>query len=104
MRSFEQINTFLKRPDYVCARALTANVAEQITVPAGAAFVVFGANVDFFAAYGANPTAVVPGADVDDGTSNEMNPISRVVAGDAKISVISASNGILTASFWKQSL
>ena len=94
----------LRNPDFVCSRALAANTHEEITVPASACFVVFSAtaSADFYAAYGANPTAVVPG-DVDDGTSNELNPTLRYIKGVAKISVISAASAgcIVTAAFYE---
>lgn len=103
MRTLEIINLptgFLRPPDYVDARVLAAGVAEQHTVPAGAAFVLFSANTDFFAAYGTNPTAVVPAADVTGGTSNELNPTQRYVQGLAKISLISSAGGIVTLAFY----
>jgi hypothetical protein len=93
-------------PQYVSARVLTANTAEQITVPPNAALVRLSGNVDFYAAYGANPTAVVP-ADADDGSSNELikqqgGAVWRMVQSIAKISVITAAagGGIVTASFY----
>lgn len=91
----------IRPPAYVNSRALAAGVAEQISVPATATHVLLQATADFYAAYGTNPTAVVPG-DVDDGTSNELNPTMRYLGygQNAKISVISAATCIVTASFW----
>jgi hypothetical protein len=66
----------LRAPDFVDAVVLAANTAQSYTVPAGAAFVVFAADGNFYAAYGANPTAVVPGASTSGGTSNEINPVT----------------------------
>lgn len=53
--------------NYVLARVLAAGVAESITVPAGAAVVVFSATADFYA--NARGTAAVPAADVTDGSA-----------------------------------
>lgn len=91
----------LRAPAYINARVLAANVAESISVPTYASFVLFSANCDFYASYDAD-TAIVPNADVDDGTSNELNPTVRYVPGLTSISVISASACILTASFYRQ--
>lgn len=104
MRSMEVMadgSLALRPADYVNARSLAANTAEQISVPSTASHVLLQCTADFYAAYGANPTAVIP-SDTDDGTSNELNPTMRYlgVGQVAKISVISASNAIVTASFW----
>lgn len=90
----------LEAPDYVQTRVLGAGTAESITVPAGAVYVNFGkpTAVDFFASY--SGTAVVPGADVNDGTSNEQNPTLRRIVGITTISIISAGAAIVTASFY----
>lgn len=91
----------LRAPQYIQARILAANTAESITVPTNARFVVFAANCDFYVSYDAD-TAVVPSADVDDGTSNEMNPTVRYIPGLTSLSVISASACILTATFYRE--
>lgn len=90
----------LRYPGYIQARVLAASTAESITVPTNATFVVFSANCDFYVSYDAD-TAVVPSADVDDGTSNELNPTVRYVGGLTTLSVISATACILTASFYR---
>jgi len=90
----------LRAPDFVDAVVLAANTAQQYTVPAGAAFVVFAADGNFYAAYGANPTAVVPAATTSGGTSNEINPTMRYVAGIAKISLIAPAARVVTLAFY----
>lgn len=105
MRSIEVMadgSQAIRPSDYVSARVLAANASEQITVPEGATHVLLQGTADFYAAYGANPTAVIP-SDTDDGTSNELNPTMRFLGRGvfAKIAVISATaNAIVTASFW----
>jgi len=87
--------------DSVYTRILgTGGTAESFTVPAGANFVVFSADNDFYARY--TGTAAVPSADVTDGTASEMNPTARNIKGVATISVVSATaNCIVTATFYK---
>lgn len=79
------------------ARSLAAGVAESITVPSGAKYVVFSATADFYANY--TTTATVPG-DVTDGTASELNPTGRIIQGVTTISVISADTCIITAAFY----
>ncbi len=78
------------------------DVDTAVVVPANVVYASFGANVDFFAAYGANPTAVVPASSTSDGSGNELNPLDRWFGtGEiAKIALISAAPGIVTISFW----
>lgn len=85
--------------DSVMARALAANTAETITVPAGAEYVVFAGTADFYAAYGTGVTATVPG-DTTDGSASELNPTMRNIKGKRDISVISAATCIVTAAFY----
>lgn len=83
--------------DSVMARSLSANTAESITVPSGARYVVFACGADFYANY--TTTATVPG-DTTDGSASELNPTMRDVNGKTTISVISASNTVITAAFY----
>lgn len=94
-------------PAYVSARALAANVAETISVPANATKVRLAGTVDFFYAMGAAGTTAVVPVDTDDGTSNELikqqgSAEWRTCQGAAVISVITAAagGGIVTASFY----
>ena len=83
--------------NYVLAKSLAASVAESFTVPAGAAYVVFSANGDFYAKVGG--TATVPG-DVTDGTASELNPTARACSPASTISVISPYATVVTAAFY----
>lgn len=91
----------LRAPGYIQARVLAASTAESITVPTNATFVAFSATCNFYVSYDAD-TAVVPGADVNDGTSNELNPAVRYIAGLTTLSVISPTTCVLTAAFYRQ--
>lgn len=86
-------------PQSVMVRSLAASTAESITPPAGARFVIFSSNVDFFV--NAFTTATVPG-DVTDGTGSELNPAAYMFSPNElpTLSVISASAGIVTAAFY----
>lgn len=98
-----EMNSWARIPStYVLSKSLAASTAEAFAVPTvsgqKAEFVVFSSNVDFYA----NPyaTAVVPG-DVTDGSAPELNPVAYQIPKDVdNISVISASAGIVTASFY----
>lgn len=87
----------IPQSDTIATRVLTAGAAKTITVPASAGYVVFACNNDFYA--NTSGTAAVPSGDLDTGAS-ELNPVVRKVASGSTISVISASNCILTASFY----
>lgn len=83
--------------DTIYSGALTADTAQDITVPAGATVALFASTGSFWLKNGA--TAAVPttfGAQ-----DEELNPVMRkVVAGDT-ISVISSSNIHLSVAFYK---
>ena len=89
-------------PAYVSARALAANVAESITVPANAHCVRLAGTDNFY--YSFTGVATVP-VDTDDGSASELikqqgDAEWRTCQGVASISVISAGTPIVTASFY----
>ncbi len=94
--------TFGRRiPLWVNARSLAANTAETETVPTGANMVIFSGNVDYYV--NSTTTATVPG-DTTDGTASELNPECYIFSQDdapATFSIIAASAGIVTASYYK---
>jgi len=83
--------------DSVNARALAANTAESMTVPAGANYVAFSATGDFYVNVGT--TATVPG-DVTDGAGSELNPTIRALNGAGTISIIAPATCVVTAAFY----
>ena len=91
----------LRAPDYIDARVLAANTAEQHTIPADARVVIFSLTGDFFAKYGTNPTATVPAADITDGTGSELNPTARYVRPGEKISLIASDTVTITMAFFR---
>jgi hypothetical protein len=100
-------------PTYVSARALAANTAENITIPAGqgngtgaggiASFVRLAGTADFY--YSFTGAASVP-VDTDDGSACELikaqgDPVwLKVPPGATALSVVSATTAIVTASFY----
>lgn len=79
---------------FINSRTLTADTAEAVTVPTGAKYVVFGADVSFAVRYNASGggTAAAFG-DVTDGSGCEINPTIRFLKGVAEISVITHTTG-----------
>lgn len=88
------------RTDYVDARVLAAASAKQHTVPAGMSFVQFSAEMPFYVAFGDNPSAAIPAADVTDGTASLLSPTWVQIIGVAKISLIARTAGVVTMSFY----
>lgn len=86
--------------DYVNASVLAAGVSEQQTVPTGANWVTFSSDADFYAKFGTNPTAAVPGADVTDGTASVLNPTVRYIKDIAKIALVSSIATVVTLEFY----
>jgi hypothetical protein len=85
-------------PAHVNAAVLAAGTNESVTVPAGAAYVVFSAIGDFYARPGG--TAAVPAADVTDGSASELNPAIWHVTAGATIGLIAPEANIVTLSFY----
>lgn len=90
---------------YIDNRVLAANTAEAHTVPVDAAskkatYVIFSSTCDFYADFVS--TAVVPSADVTDGSGPELNPTARFLAnGVTTISLITAADScIVTMMFY----
>jgi hypothetical protein len=85
-------------PLYIDARDLAANTNETHTIPAGADFVIFSGDGDFFAK--PNGAAAVP-ADVTDGTASELNPVIWDLNGVTSIGLIATAARKVTLSFYK---
>ena len=85
-------------PGYIDARALAAGVAESHTVPAGAKFVIFGSDGDFYAR--PNGTAAAPGADVTDGSGSELNPVIWDLKGVTSIGLVATAVRVVTLTFY----
>lgn len=96
-------NTFARpTSDFVDARVLAAGVAEVHTVPAGADFVIFSADNNFYAKPGA-VVPTVPSVDVTDGSAPELNPGVWSLEGVTQIRLIAPLATVVTMSFYKRS-
>lgn len=86
-------------PSAINALSIAASTAESMTVPAGAKFVIFSSNVDFYV--NCYTTATVPG-DTTDSTGSELNPAGYMLPSVdvPTISIISATAGIVTGAFY----
>ena len=85
-------------PTYIDARDLAATTNETHTVPAGADYVTFSGDGDFYAK--PNGAAAVP-SDVTDGTASELNPVIWDLNGVTSIGLISPVARKVTLSFYK---
>jgi hypothetical protein len=87
----------LNAPDHTDLLHLTANVAKEYTIPAGAKNVYLSATENIFVKIGG--AASIPETDVLDGSAPELNPGLRTLAG-ATVGFISQSNCIVTISIY----
>jgi hypothetical protein len=88
----------LHRSTTVYASVLAANVAEVVTVPAGANYVLFTSTANVYVNFGA--AAAVPSTEVT-GTASVLNPGMRALDSALTIGLISAETCIVTMEFWK---
>lgn len=84
-------------PDSVNGVVLAAGVAESITIPSGAKYVIFSSTADFYANYSTTAAVIT---DTTDGTGSELNPVARTLGAADTISVISEGACNITASFY----
>lgn len=67
-------------PDYIEDVVLAADTIQRITIPSGAAFVVFSFDGDFRAKIGVVGTDLtLPSASTSNGSGSELNPAARRV-------------------------
>ena len=85
-------------PLYIDARDLAASTNETHTVPAGADYVIFSADGDFYAK--PNGAAAIP-SDVTDGTASELNPVIWDLTAVTSLGLISSAARKVTLSFYK---
>lgn len=97
-----------RRPAGFVSAHVAVTSSEQFTVPTGATHCLLSGNLQFYVAFGANPTATVPAADDDTGVSCELitpdQPVSSrmfLVSQAAKVAVAAPVAAIITASFYK---
>jgi hypothetical protein len=92
--------TFMRgAPFYIDARDLAANTNETHTIPAGADFVIFSADGDFYAK--PNGAAAVISGDVTDGSGSEFKPSHWSLENVTSIGLIAPAARKVTLSFYK---
>lgn len=95
----QQSSLMAPGPSYTDAIVLVANVSQTQAVPAGAKWLVFSGNCDFYAKLGAS--ASVPGATTTDGSAAQLNPTAWwLYSSPTQITVIAAGACIVTLSFY----
>lgn len=86
-------------PTYTDVKVLVANVSQTQAVPSNAAWVVFSADCNFYAATGAS--AAVPAASTSNGTSPMQNPSAWNIVGITQITLVAATGCKITLSFYQ---
>lgn len=85
------------RPTWIDAVVLGVTTAVQYTLPASSEWVHLVGETPFYVAFGANPTAAIPGSSITDGTASMLvaNPSVRWVnvKGVAKLGLIARAAG-----------
>jgi hypothetical protein len=90
----------LSPPGYINNYVLTANAAQNVTVPEGSGIAIFSGTADFYVNW--RDTAVVPGANVTDGTGSELNPGARYTEGISMFSIIAPADAKVTIQFYER--
>jgi hypothetical protein len=90
---------FAPRWGYVNNYVLSVGVNTQIIVPEGINYVVFNASNDIWV--NINATAIVPTANVTDGTGSELNPVCRRVNPGDVINIISEYTAKVCVVFYE---
>jgi hypothetical protein len=87
--------SILPPSDYVLARSLAANTAENVVIPSGAHYVLISSSAATYVRFGgAGITATVPG-DVTDGSASELLPNNnalRAIVGARTIGSVSSGS------------
>lgn len=89
-------------PLYVNALVLAAGVAESLTIPTWADFILMSPNnalAEVYVRVGA--TATVPAADITDGTASFRGQTFMRIDARTGVSVISPNSGVLTYALYK---
>lgn len=87
-------------PDHVDYYALVAATPKEITIPAGANFVLFWCDTDLYYIEWSGIAAAVPAPDIDDGSCVDVCPVARQIVGKTTFSAIAPVNSNLCVSYW----
>ncbi|MDB4312172.1 hypothetical protein N9937_01955 [bacterium] len=83
--------------DTIYSGALSASTEQQVTVPTGADFALFNATGDYYVNY--DTTAAVPTGTISE-AGGEINPVHRYVGETTTIHIISASDILVSITFY----
>jgi len=83
--------------DTIYSGVLESDTEQIVTIPTGAAFVVFSADTDFYVNY--DTTAAVPTGTISQ-AGGELNPSIRFIADVTELHLASDSNCKLTINFF----
>lgn len=89
----------IPQSDYIDALVLAANTAEDATVPSKAKIVLFSSTSNFYLNTRTTP-AVIPAADISNGTAPEYNPVARKVSPGDTLSVIAPVACIVMLAYY----
>lgn len=92
------VNYALKQ-GYMYTNVLAANVAEVVTVPTGAKYVVINSTANLWVKVGG--AATVPAGDTTNNTGSELNPSIRYLDTSTTIGIISESAAKVSLMFYK---
>lgn len=84
--------------DFVNVTTLASGIAEEVTIPTDAKFILFSASSDFYARV--NGTASIPVNDIADGSGSELNPVIRSLLGVDSLSLIAPFDCRITMCFY----
>jgi hypothetical protein len=74
--------------------------SQAVTVPTGAKYASFVGTGNFYVKFTAGGTAVIPAANVTDGTASALNPSVRRVESLASFAIIAAVGTVVNVSYF----
>ena len=90
---------FAIKQGYIYTNVLAANVAESVTVPTGAKFVIITSTANLWVKIGG--VATVPSGDTTNNTGSELNPSVRYLGDSTTIGIISESAAKVSLVFYE---
>jgi len=96
----QMLNTVFCIPpsDTIYNVVLSAGVAQNITIPTGAEYVIIASTTNVWV--NCDGSASVPSATATSGANSELNPGGRIIKGKETISLISSSSCLVSLAFY----
>jgi len=92
-------DNFAIKQGYIYTNLLAANVAESVTVPTGAKYVIISATTNIWVKIGG--AATVPAGDTTNDTGSELNPGARYLDTATSIGIIAEAVSKVSLMFYK---